>query len=790
MSKLINSSVIDKVGFKSSTNIDDAIENEKEYQKNLKKILFASAIFLFSVTVLYIIPLYPIPIVFLISLLAGFIGFRSITAGFLVSFILFIPAYLYQASIPFWWLLLCFFIVGLLLAKSLTDSSHIFTIIFGVTAGTLFLTPYYFVAIPLMLFYALIRDNNDSFSNIGLLFSFLIIFVPFNALAFSNHLSVNLTTMRPQEIYSLMTDSSIPIFTQIIYEQSPRLLSFDIPVISESFSGLLSIQNNIFHPYLFILIDNLVIFYFPLLLILSFSFMGVLDRIWPWMDNRGVELSVLPNYSYVISLIIGTIFFIIPLQTMQIPFDYYTGFNSTNSFKSILIAGTLGVAVSLSSITMSRRSEAAELTESVKELCNNNLQTINDSDSQLREIQSICPGIDVSDEFSSINEFREDVAITLDGLNTLSYNALKEKSQKISTLASQQSSNVGSLNLKVLNYHNNQLDKCQDMIGQLDGLGISNLPSINPQHLSYDSETTFDDVLINQRELNDYLLEVSQNTIRVTESLVKVVRTHFDTSLEPTSISVSENFIQQAKGEQALDTLLVTIISLHKRYNRTMEKTIVNLRRLIQRSIKMHESNILPLNESLGHGPRDIETNAIAAEIKINIDELSTFEGILYLPDVMDRLDFLESGTRTVISELLLLLREFEKRNDSRVPMDFLWGKDTQLISEIESSLSRLDDQSTSDLSDRLSNIEYGIKIIENEASTLKKYLIMNEFILNYVNIEPLISSLIAIEGQVIPRQLPVKSKYAIQYLQLFAFGKSTIAFNTDKNILSKITKN
>ena len=66
----------------------------------------------------------------------------------------------------------------------------------------------------------------------------------------------------------------------------------------------------------------------------------------------------------------------------------------------------------------------------------------------------------------------------------------------------------------------------------------------------------------------------------------------------------------------------------------------------------------------------------------------------------------------------------------------------------------------------------------------------MNEFILNYVNIEPLISSLIAIEGQVIPRQLPVKSKYAIQYLQLFAFGKSTIAFNTDKNILSKITKN
>ena len=131
-------------------------------------------------------------------------------------------------------------------------------------------------------------------------------------------------------------------------------------------------------------------------------------------------------------------------------------------------------------------------------------------------------------------------------------------------------------------------------------------------------------------------------------------------------------------------------------------------------------------------------------------------------------------------------MREFEKRNDTRVPLDFQWGKDTQLISEIESSLRRLVDQTQTDLSDRLSNIEYGIKIIENEATTLKKYLIMNEFILNYVNIEPLISSLINIEGKVIPRQLPVRSKYAVQYLQLFAYGKSNVTFDTSKNTLLK----
>ncbi|MCH2403933.1 MAG: hypothetical protein MK229_02315 [Nitrososphaerales archaeon] len=785
MSKLINSSVIDKVGFRPSSDIDNAIEREQQYRKNLKKIIFASSIFLFSLIILYTVPLYPIPIVFLISILSAFIGFRSITSGFLISFILFIPAYLYQTSIPFWWLLLSLFVVSVFIVKALNDPDNIFTLIFGLTAGTLFLTPYYFVSIPLMLVYALIKKTNNLSKNIGLLFSFLIMFIPFNALGLAEILSINLNT-KPQVIYSLISDSTMPMFSQIVYETRPRLPSFNEFALSESLSGLFSLQNNLFNSYLFVLIDNLVLLFIPILMILSLSFISIIDKLWPWMDKRGIELSILPSYSYVITLIVGTLFFIVPLQAMQIPFDYSTGFNSSNSFKSILAAGTIGVAMSLSSINLSRRSECAELTELVKEQCNNYLSGIDDSGSQLEEIQEICPGIDISNAITSLSEFKEELSITLDGLYTLSYSGLKEKSEKIRVFSDSQISGNDSLHLKVINYHNDQLDKCQDMLTKLEKLGIANLPPINSDHLSYSSDITFDNVLNNQRELNDYFLEVSQNTIRVAESLVTVVQKEFDHTLEFTSISISENFIQQGKGSQALDTLLIIISSLHKRYNQVMQKTITNLKHLIERSLKMHEYNVIPLNESLGQTPTDIETIDVAKQIQINYEQLSTFNGILYLPDVMSMLQFLETGTHTVIGELLRLLREFEKRNDTRVPLDFQWGKDTQLISEIESSLRRLDDQTQTDLSDRLSNIEYGIKIIENEATTLKKYLIMNEFILNYVNIEPLISSLINIEGKVIPRQLPVKSKYAVQYLQLFAYGKSKITFDTSKNTLLK----
>ena len=785
MSKLINSSVIDKVGFGPSSDIDNAIEREQQYRKNLTKILFSTAIFLFSLIVLYTVPLYPIPIVFLISILSAVIGFRSIVSGFSLSFLLFIPAFLYQTSIPFWWLLLSLFIIGIFVTKALNNPSNILTIIVGITAASLFLTSYYFISIPLMLVYALIQKSDELSKNVGLLFSFLFIFIPFNALGFANKLSINLTT-RPEKIYSLISDSTLPIFSKIIYETNPRLRSFSEFAPSESLSGFFSLQNNIFNSYLFVLIDNLVLLFIPILLIISFSFINVLDKIWPWMDERGVELSILPNFSYVITLIFGTLFFIIPLQTMQIPFDYSTGFNSSDSFKSIISAGTLGLAISLSSINLSRRTEGAELTELVKEQCNTYLQNIDNSHSELEEIQDICPGIDINTEITSLGEFKEELSITLDGLYTLTYSGLKEKSEKIQILHDSQEDSIDSLQLKVLNYHNDQLDKCKDMLVNLEKLGIGNLPTINSDHLTYDNELAFSDVLNNQHELNDYLLEVSQNTIRVAESLVTVVQKEFDNTLEFTSISISENFISQGKGGQALDTLLVTIASLHKRYHQLMQKTITNLKRLIQRSLKMHEYNIIPLNESLGQNSTDVETIDVAKQIQVHHDELSTFTGILYLPDVMAILEFLENGTHTVIGELMRLLREFEKRNDTRVPLDFQWGKDTQLISEIESSLRRLDDKSQSDLSDRLSNIEYGIKIIENEATTLKKYLIMNEFILNYVNMEPLISSLISIEGKVIPRQLPVKNKYAVQYLQLFAYGKSKVTFDSSKNTLLK----
>jgi len=789
LSSLINSSVIDKVGIIPSSSIDNAIEREIQYRRNLQNIFLSILLFILTATLLYVVPLYPVPIVFLIAIVISLIGFRSPFIGFSLSIFTFIPAYLYQTQVPFWWLLINLFLVGLFAIRSLTDKNNLLSPIIGLLSGALFLTPYYFLSIPLMLSVVLIRkEHNELFRNLGMCFMFLMILIPFGALSFSYSTNIN-ENLNPQEIFVIMSSESLPLFNQMIFTENPRLSSFDLPIIRESFSGILIVQNDIFHPYLFLLIDRLVILFIPLLLLITFSVVGVIDRIWPWLKLRGVDLNRIPDFSFIFTIILGCIFFIIPLQTMQIPFDYYTSFNFSNSFKTILSAGGFGVILSVGSISLSKRHVAAQLNETIKKVCQDHSLLVNNFFEKISKIQDACPGIDINFELNVVNKYKEELLITFDSVDTLSYKILNSKIKIINELSSIQLQNEISLHKKLIEYHNRQLDKSDTLINSLDKLGIVNLPDIGLTHLDPDTEIEFTKIINDQDDLNNFLLELSQNTIQISDKLVKVVQKNFDPTLEATSISISENFIQHGQGEQALDSLLVTINSLNQRYMKTMQKTIANLRKLIKRSVKMYESNVLPLNESLGRDPNTTETGLITKKISKDFEDLETFHGILYLPDVMDSLAFLESGTQTVIEELLHLLHEFETRNDSTIPADFHWGKDTQLISDIKASLGKLEDQVLDDVSDRLSNIEYGIKIIENETNTLKKYLIMNEFILNYINIEPLISSLIKIEGKVLPKQLPVKSKYAIQYLQLFAIGKKKISFDTKTSILHKILK-
>ena len=61
----------------------------------------------------------------------------------------------------------------------------------------------------------------------------------------------------------------------------------------------------------------------------------------------------------------------------------------------------------------------------------------------------------------------------------------------------------------------------------------------------------------------------------------------------------------------------------------------------------------------------------------------------------------------------------------------------------------------------------------------MKKYVIMNEFITNYSNIESWIDQTLERTGSLTAKELPIRAKYATQYIKLYS-KKSNKNFKID----------
>ena len=413
------SSVIERFGLRPSRRIEDPIDREREYRKTLRRLLISALILVTTTLLLVVIPLYPTPVIILFAILAAVIGFRIPIAGFLIGTLVSAPAYAYQAGIPLWWLFVYIFFIGAFAARSVSEPRNVISPLMGLFAGALGLTPLYFVAIPLMLMVALLEERRKLFDHLGMVFMFIMIFIPFHGVAFSENLVLTLgdqiNSMRPQQIYDAMNALPLPLFTQISYTPNPPLTSLDIPTLQATFSSVFG-ASEFFHPYLFLIIDRLIILYVPILLALSFSFISVIDRFWPWLVERGIDVSKVLKYSYAPTLLVGTFLFLGALQATSSTLRYYTSLNPIGTetvalsggiaFLAITVsAGSFGSAMVIASLRLKRREEIAFLSSGLISKGRQLADRIAAFFTSLKLIERSSPGIDLSTENASANKY-------------------------------------------------------------------------------------------------------------------------------------------------------------------------------------------------------------------------------------------------------------------------------------------------------------------------------------------------------------------------------------------------
>lgn len=799
-----SSSVIERFGLRPSRSIEDPIEREREYRKTLRRLLISALILLTTTLLLLVIPLYPTPVIILFAILSALIGFRIPIAGFLIGTLVSAPAYAYQAGVPLWWLFVYIFLIGAFAARSVSDPRNVISPLMGLFAGALGLTPLYFAAIPLMLMVALLEERRKLFDHLGMVLMFIMIFIPFHGVAFSETLILTLgdqiNSMRPQQIYDAMNALPLPLFTQISYTPNPSLTSLDIPTLQATFSSAFG-ASEFFHPYLFLIIDRLIILYVPILLALSFSFISVVDRFWPWLVVRGIDVRMILKYSYAPTLIFGTFLFLGALQATSGTLRYYTSLNPIGTETVLLSGGIAFLAITLSAVSfgsamviaslrLKRREQVAFLSSGLISKGRKLADSIASFFTSLKLIEGSSPGIDLSTENASASKYQEQVRITLGAIDTMSYKTLQERTARLSQINEEQERIASSTYHRLYQYQVDKLVKYQDIVSTLTRFGVEGLPTVNSVSVSELAEMGPEESLKSQNELNVRFLKVAEITVEHAARLIEAIRKDFDNKLDPTAIDVAKNFLAQSEGERALDPIVTSITSLSNRYLSDSRKIASNVRKLIQRMLEIYNSHILPLNESLGREASVSKTGQVAIQLSNHVQQLQKPKGIIYLPDIMFKLEYLEIGTRSILGELLTLLRDFEKLNDSRVSEEFNWGKNTQLVGDIDSSLRFLDDQEANEIDGRMDNIEYVIKTIEGAAATLKKYINMNEFILNYPNMEPLIISKLHKSGHVSARELPVRPRYASQYLKLFAINRyGEVVFDSKYSKIQKRKK-
>ena len=81
------------------------------------------------------------------------------------------------------------------------------------------------------------------------------------------------------------------------------------------------------------------------------------------------------------------------------------------------------------------------MNETIKKVCKDHSLLVDAFFDKITKIQEACPGIDINFELTAANKYKEELLITLDGVDTLSYKILNSKIKIIYELSSIQSQN-------------------------------------------------------------------------------------------------------------------------------------------------------------------------------------------------------------------------------------------------------------------------------------------------------------------------------------------------------------
>ncbi|MDO8473863.1 MAG: hypothetical protein Q7T05_08650 [Dehalococcoidia bacterium] len=743
------------------------IAREQRLRATLLSALAAAFVMIAALLLFLLVPFFPVQVAVFLAVVLGVLAFKAPSPAVTAMVLLAIPGYIYQLGLPLL-VVIGMAIVLFVPAASALQTGAVLGIATGAVAAMLMLTPLHFLALPIMIAIPLFRARGGKVGSTGAIIVFVALYLPL--LVATQHVT--------------QPDQVVPLLQSLHLDMKPGASVVDMgTVFSRLADGILMPGSGADTQFFKNLTMYLPVEFGgrvpPLGFVLAIAFAASIAgaflalALFHWFERRETGNPRLYKFGPAASLFVADIVFLVPLALLSGPLAYTLEINPLGLLLSTAAIGAIG---GLAESRLKGRDRMVRLREDLGKTMPGLRRRVDELKTRIVEAKLASPHIELAPEQGLVGKSEQELAFTVETVEEMTTDDMAARLSMFRDLDGKLTAALDESFRKLCLYYDDDRRKFNDIISSLAQFGVIAGNAAEGPALSHLEPLGYKAVLDLQHKLKNAYKEAVQPVASAVNQLEETVRSEVDPEFQPVGIQIARNYVTQEKHDEALETFLNELTAMERLVSAAMaglEEVVADRASNLQAVIR---SSLLKMANSAG----ELESARYYEGVHAKLQSIATIKRggdgdgreTKRLPGLMEtvsKVRALGEVTADVVARLLQNIARLETIIEAKVPASYNWGKNSLVSAHAESALAGLKPNGSSrDIHLRMARIAGGLKAIDEEATAVKQYSSVNEFLINYVNIEYLIDEGMATTGRMAYTDLPVKPSYAHQYLRLF----------------------
>jgi hypothetical protein len=713
-----------------------------------------------------VMPVLPRELMVFVAIGLGALAFKVPTFALVLMILLAMPGYAYQLSgalpagvhipVP---MIVAMSAILLVIAVIAGELGATLGVAVGAIAAVLMLTPFQFLALPMMIATILFRGKHSQLRALLTILTFVVLYYPVLAIG----------TIHAPEVPA-------PILQQVSLRTSPPVAVLGFDEISAKLSRIGSGSARDALPYIRSLTE-----YWPLsperrllpagiiFIMLAGAGMAAAAAIlllFRWLTRREV-VGIRLSYLAPVGSMLGGVFAFASLSSVLArPLDYASEMSPILLVIGGILAGGGGSVVE---VWLKRR----DVTLDFRERLAGRAAAVRAGNDFLKnrtvETKALCRRIDTSGEDALRQICEQELAFTEKAVADMPLADLQQKETVFDELQGKLRETLQESGAKLYKYHDEDWQRYNHCLTLASGYGFDLGESVQGPDFSALTSMEYDEVLKLQKALNQRYEASSHSLSEGIDKLAGRIRAEVDPDFKRAGIDIARDYLAQGRYDDGLQEFLTELSEIEYFLGNTVASLDSEIRTVLDGLKTIVSDLLMPTAANLGDEVSVRYYRAVLGQIEHLSDlpgEKARLPGFMRVVSVVGDLGELIAELGSRLSERIGTL---ETNVQNKTPRGYNWNvdpKSLKRVTELSHALRRPNGKAT--IQDHMSLLKTGPSIVDSAAHAARDYSVAHELLINYANVEYLIEEKLGDGDTVNVKDLPVSRKYAAEYLELY----------------------